>query len=90
MDQQAEKTTRPRPEKLQSLYPDLQTLFVQLAQLNPARKSMPVFRNREEAEFYMTKFDGHVFTVVVPVWKIDHVDLRQSKITHWSLAPYFC
>lgn len=89
MDQQAEKTTRPGPEKLQSPYPGLQTLLIQLAELNPARKSLPVFRNREEAEFYMTKFDGHCFTVVVPVWKIDHVDLRRSKIIHWSLAPYF-
>jgi hypothetical protein len=76
-------------EKLQSPYPDLQTLLLQLPRLNPGRRHLPVFRARDEAEHYLNHFDGHSFTVVVPVWKIDHVDLRQSKIIHWSVAIAF-
>ncbi|MFU8802732.1 MAG: hypothetical protein ACNA8W_02885 [Bradymonadaceae bacterium] len=90
MNHHDQKDARRRTEKLQSPYPGLQTILPQLAGLNVARTTTPTFKNREEAEYYKRKFDNHDFKLVIPVWTIDHVDLRKSKICTWSLARYIC
>ncbi len=82
--------TRQHP-RLQSLYPALQAVLPKLANLSPSKVKGPVFRQREEAEFFIRNVSKQSENkVLIPVWIIDHNDLRNSKILSWSITRHCC
>ncbi|MBA2664916.1 MAG: hypothetical protein H0U74_21690 [Bradymonadaceae bacterium] len=76
--------------RIQSPYPALQALLPRLSSLSPSKKRGPVFRQREEAEFFIRSLTDSVGQVLVPVWVIDHNDLQNSKILSWSITVDRC
>lgn len=77
--------------KLQSSYPALQTLLPKLASLSPSKVKGPTFRQREEAEFFIRNISNKSDNkILIPIWIIDHNDLRNSKILSWSITRHCC
>ncbi len=91
-----DSNTFPRAEapqrlRLQSPYPALQAVLPKLANLSPSKVKGPVFRQREEAEFFIRNVSNKSeHRVLIPVWVIDHNDLRNSKILSWSFTRHSC
>ncbi len=77
--------------KLQSPYPALQALLPRLSNLSPSKKQGPIFRQREEAEFFIRNITNNSESrILIPVWVIDHNDLQNSKILSWSITRHCC
>lgn len=77
--------------RLQSPYPALQAVLPKLANLSPSKVKGPVFRQREEAEFFIRNISNKSDSrILIPVWVIDHNDLRNSKILSWSITRHCC
>lgn len=75
--------------RVQSPYPALQALLPRLAHLNPSRKNDPIFRQRDEAEFFIRSLSAEAPThVLTPVWALDHNDLQSSTILSWSVTEH--
>ncbi len=72
--------------RIKSPYPALQALLPRLSSLSPSKKRGPVFRQREEAEFFLRSLTDKTDQVLSPVWIIDHNDLQNSKILSWSVS----
>lgn len=80
-----------QPARLQSLYPALQAVLPKLANLSPSKIKCPVFRQREEAEFFIRNISNKSESrILIPIWIIDHNDLRNSKILNWSITRHAC
>ena len=77
--------------RVSSPYPALQSILPRLAALNPNHEPRPVFEERGKADLYIDveAEDGDQL-MLIPVWSIDHNDLRSSGIQAWSFTRHPC
>lgn len=78
------KTTSP----IQSPHAALQAMLPRLRSLGLRNAPTPFFDTQlEVADFLDERTEGEDLSIV-PVWAIDHSDLRRSMIVKWTYSPY--
>ncbi len=73
---------------VQSPHPGLQALLPRLRSIGPGDTHKPVFDTQAEVRQFLADRDPVDEVFIVPVWAINHADLRRSEVVNWTFARH--